>query len=170
MLKIRICIFNSTYIQISFINTFLEKERCPFVRLKKTTFPFLVAVKTNFKGEHTTMGFKDMMKNALKAATSIGKVSGSSFPEGTIINLGTNADGEKQMLFTYPNKEEYFVTRDKVKSAEVLAMGVIDIENNNKGTTTIYGTKYKVELTDGKVAILTVGLGNTLYQIERILF
>ena len=116
------------------------------------------------------MGLKDMMKNALKAATSIGKVSGSCFPEGTIINLGTNADGEKQMLFTYPNKEEYFVTRDKVKSAEVLAMGVIDIESNSKGTTTVYGTKYKVELTDGKVAILTVGLGNTLYQIERILF
>ena len=116
------------------------------------------------------MGFKDMMKGALKAATSIGKVSGSSFPEGTIINLGTNGEGDKQLLFTYPNKEEYVVTREKVKAAEVLAMGVIDIENNSKGTTTVYGTKYKVELTDGKVAILTVGLGDTLYKIERILF
>ncbi len=119
------------------------------------------------------MGFadkmKDMAKNAMKNATSIGKVSGSSFPLGTIINL-TQDDGDAAMLFAYPNKEEYTVTRDKVKSAEVLAMGVIDINNDSKGTTTIYGTKYKVELTDGKVAILTVGLGNTLYQIEKILF
>ena len=120
------------------------------------------------------MGFadkmKEMAKNAVKNALSIGKVSGSSFPLGTIINL-TRDDGEAAMLFTYPNKEEYTVTRDKVKNAEVLAMGVIDIQNNgNKGTTTIYGTKYKVELTDGKVAILTVGLGNTLYQIEKIIF
>ena len=116
------------------------------------------------------MGFKDMVKGALKAATSIGKVSGSSFPTGTIINLGTTGDGDKQMLFTYPNKEEYVVTRDKVKNAEVLAMGVIDIKQDSKGTTSIYGTKYKVELTDGKVAILTVGLGDTLYKIESILF
>lgn len=119
------------------------------------------------------MGFADKMKemanSALKNATSIGKVSGSSFPLGTIINL-TKDDGDAAMLFTYPNKEEYTVTRDKVKSAEVLAMGVIDIKNDSKGTTTIYGTKYKVELTDGKVAILTVGLGNTLYQIEKIIF
>ncbi len=119
------------------------------------------------------MGFadkmKDMAKNALKNATSIGKVSGSSFPLGTIINL-TQDDGDSAMLFTYPNKEEYTVTRDKVKNAEVLAMGVIDIKNDNKGTTTVYGTKYKVELTDGKVAILTVGLGDTLYRIEKILF
>jgi hypothetical protein len=121
----------------------------------------------------TIMGFadkmKDMAKSAMKNATSIGKVSGSSFPLGTIINL-TKEDGDAAMLFTYPNKEEYTVTRDKVKNAEVLAMGVIDIQSNNKGTTTIYGTKYKVELTDGKVAILTVGLGNTLYQIEKIIF
>lgn len=115
------------------------------------------------------MGFKDMMKNLAKAATSIGKVSGSSFPLGTIINLSTN-EGENALMFTYPNKEEYIVTHDKVKSAEVLAMGVIDIKHDNKGTTSIYGTKYRVELTDGKVAILTVGLGDTLYRIERVIF
>ena len=119
------------------------------------------------------MGFadkmKDMAKNAMKNATSIGTVSGSSFPLGTIINL-TQDDGDAAMMFTYPNKEEYIVTSDKVKNAEVLAMGVIDIKSDNKGTTTIYGTKYKVELTDGKVAILTVGLGDTLYKIERIIF
>ena len=110
-----------------------------------------------------------MMKNLAKAATSIGQVSGSSFPLGTSINLCSD-EGENALMFTYPNKEEYIVTRDKVKSAEVLAMGVIDIKKDAKTTTTIYGTKYKVELTDGKVAILTVGLGNTLYRVERVLF
>ena len=119
------------------------------------------------------MGFadklKDMAASAVKNATSSGKVSGSSCPLGTIINLAKE-DGDAAMMFTYPNKEEYIVTRDKVKSAEVLAMGVIDIKNDNKGTTTIYGTKYKVELTDGKVAILTVGLGDTLYKIEKVIF
>jgi len=115
------------------------------------------------------MGFKDLLKGAVQKAASIGDVSGSSFPLGTYINLTTD-DGDKAMKFTYPNKEEYIVTRDKVKSAEVLAMGVIDIKQDSKGTTTIYGTKYKVELTDGKVAILTVGLGKTLYKVEQILF
>ena len=47
-----------------------------------------------------------MMKDALKAATKAGTVSGSSFPEGTFINLGTNADGEKTILFTFPSKED----------------------------------------------------------------
>ena len=115
------------------------------------------------------MGFKDLMGNIAKAATSIGTVSGSDFPLGTIINF-TKDEGEAAMLFTYPNKEEYVVTHDKVKSAQVLAMGVTDIRNNGNNTTTIYGTKYKVELTDGKIAILTVGLGQTLYKIEHILF
>ena len=119
------------------------------------------------------MGFadklKDAAKNAAKKMSSIGTVSGSSFPLGTFINFASE-DGDAAMMFTYPNKEEYIVTRDKVKSAEVLAMGVIDIKTEKNVTTTIYGTKYKVELTDGKVAILTVGLGSTLYRIESIIF
>lgn len=115
------------------------------------------------------MGFMDALKNIGKSMTSIGKVSGSSFPIGTIINF-SKEDEDPALLFTYPNKQEYVVTHDKVKSAEVLAMGVIDINNSNKGTTSIYGTKYRVELLDGKVAILTVGLGQTLYSIEHIIF
>ncbi len=115
------------------------------------------------------MGFGDIMKGAMKAATSIGKVSGSEFPVGTIINL-TNTDGDASMTFTLPNKTEYIVTHDKVKNAKVLAMGVIDIQKNGNTTTSIYGTKYELELTDGKVAVLTVGLGDTLYKIEHIIF
>ena len=115
------------------------------------------------------MGFGDFVKSVVQLNTSIGKVSGSDFPVGTLIHF-TSEDGDAAMLFTFPNKTEYTVTRDKVKSAEVLAMGVIDIQKDAKGTTSIYGTKYKVELTDGKVAILTVGLGETLYRIEHIIF
>ncbi len=115
------------------------------------------------------MGFGDMLKNMAKAANSIGKVSGSEFPVGTFINL-TNTDGDSSMTFTLPNQTEYVVTHDKVKSAEVLAMGVIDIQNKGNTTTSIYGTKYRVVLNDGKVAILTVGLGDTLYKIEHIIF
>ncbi len=50
------------------------------------------------------MGFadkmKEMAKNAVKNATSVGTVSGSSFPLGTKINFATD-DGEAAMLFTY---------------------------------------------------------------------
>lgn len=115
------------------------------------------------------MGFKDFIKDVAKKATSVGKVSGSGFPLGTYINFG-NSDGDNAMIFTYPSKEEYVVTHDKVKSAQVLAMGVMDVQNNGKNTTMTYGTKYKLELTDGKVAILSVGLGDNLYKIERIIF
>ena len=119
------------------------------------------------------MGFKDKLgdlaKSALKNAAKIGEVSGSAFPVGSIINLSTQ-EGETALLFTYPNGEEYRVTHDMVKSASVLAMGVIDIEKKSNQTTLIHGTKYKVELTDGKIAVLTVGLGSTLYKIEHIIF
>ncbi len=115
------------------------------------------------------MGFGDFMKGAMKNLTKIGTVSGSSFPVGTIINF-SSSDGEKTLLFTMPNKDEYVVSHDKVKKAEVLAMGVIEIEKKGNNTTMIHGTKYKLELNDGKVAIMTVGLGDTLYEIEHIIF
>ena len=120
------------------------------------------------------MGFADSMKklgkDILKNAGSIGKVNSSDFPVGTIIHF-SDTEGDASMTFTYPNDEKYIVTHDKVKKAEVLAMGVIDIKSNgNNGSTSLYGTKYRLELTDGKVAVLTVGLGNTLYKIEHIIF
>ncbi len=115
------------------------------------------------------MGFGDFAKGVMKQLTSIGNVSGSDFPVGTIIHF-SDTDGDASMTFTLPNKTEYVVTHDKVKHAEVLAMGVIDIKPNGNTNTCLYGTKYKVELNDGKVAILTVGLGDTLYKVEHILF
>ena len=120
------------------------------------------------------MGFADslkkMGKDIMKNVGSIGKVNSSDFPVGTVIHF-SETDGDASMTFTLPNDTKYVVTHDKVKSAEVLAMGVIDIQSNgNNGSTSIYGTKYRLELTDGKIAVLTVGLGNTLYKIEHIIF
>lgn len=113
--------------------------------------------------------FKDFMANAAKEMISIGDVASSDFPVGTIINLTENEE-DASMTFTLPDKSEYVVTHDKVKNAEFLAMGVIDIEQNGNATTYVYGTKYKIALVDGKVAVLTVGLGRALYRIEHILF
>ena len=110
-----------------------------------------------------------MMKNALKSATRAGEVNGSEFPLGTYINFGSE-DGENYMLFTYPNKTEEKITHDMIKCATVLAMGVMDIKQDNKGTTLLYGTKYLCVLKDGRQAVLTVGLGKTQYKVERVLF
>jgi len=115
------------------------------------------------------MGLKDFAKNVLKSACRAGEVNGSAFPLGSYINFGTE-DGENYMLFTYPNNEEEKITHDMIKCATVLAMGVMDIKKDNKGTTSLYGTKYLCVLKDGRQAVLTVGLGQTQYKVERVLF
>lgn len=115
------------------------------------------------------MGFKDMMKNAIKSATRAGEVNGSAFPLGTYINFGSE-EGENYMLFTLPNKTEEKITHDMVASATVMAMGVMDIEKNGNQTTLVHGTKYLCVLKDGRQAVLTVGLGKTQYKVERVLF
>ncbi len=116
------------------------------------------------------MGLKDFAKNALKSATRAGEVNGSEFPLGTYINFGM-ADGENHMIFTYPNKTEEKITHDMIKCATVLAMGVMDIEQDpKKGTILLHGTKYLCVLKDGRQAVLTVGLGKTQYMVERVLF
>ena len=115
------------------------------------------------------MGFKDMLKNAVKQATSAGKVNGKDFPLGTYINFGSE-EGENYMLFTYPNKTEEKITHDMIANATVLAMGVMDIEQKSNQTTLIHGTKYLCVFKDGRQAVLTVGLGTTQYKVERVLF
>ena len=112
------------------------------------------------------MGF---LGNALKSMSRAGEVNGSAFPVGSYINLGSE-DGERFLLFTYPNKQEEKITHDMVKCATVLCTGVIDIKQDGKGTTMLYGTKYLVVLKDGRQAVLTVGLGPSLYRIESVLF
>ena len=115
------------------------------------------------------MGLKDMVGNAIKSASRAGEVNGSAFPVGTYINNG-QSEGERFILFTYPNKTEEKITHDMIKCATVLAMGVVEIKQDSKGTTLIYGTKYLCVLKDGRQAVLTVGLGKTQYYIESVLF
>jgi len=115
------------------------------------------------------MGLKDFAKNALKNASKVGTVSGHDFPLGTYINTGSS-DGERWILFTYPDNTEEKITHDMIKCATVLAMGVIDIQNKGNQNITLYGTKYLVLFNDGRQAVLTVGLGETLYLIEKVLF
>ncbi len=100
-----------------------------------------------------------------------GEVNGSSFPKGTWFKYSVN-EGEKGITIVLPNKEEIPVFHDQVKCATVLAMGVIDIQED-KGkhiTTSIYGTKYLCVLKDGRQAVFTVGLGESQYALERVLF
>ena len=119
------------------------------------------------------MGLGDWMKNAMKKGSSVGEVSGSKFPLGTYINMGTDKDtagDEKFMLFTYPDNTEEKITHDKIQCATVLAMGVIDIKKDANTTTLIYGTKYLCVLKDSRQAVLTVGLGESQYAVESVLF
>lgn len=112
------------------------------------------------------MGF---WKELVKANTTVGWVNSHDFPTGTRVNV-TKDEGEKAFLLTLPNKKEIKITHDMIESATVLAMGVIDIKQNGKKTTMIHGTKYLFKLKDGRVGVLTAGLGNTSNVIESILF
>ncbi len=107
-----------------------------------------------------------IVKNTAKPSETIGYVSGSAFPAGTVIR----ADNDNYIIFAMPNKTEYVVTHDKVKNAWILAMGVIDIRESGNQTAAIYGTKYKIELSDGKTAVLTARAGTESYRIEHIIF
>ena len=112
-------------------------------------------------------GIAGAIANAAKGKA--GEVTGSSFPADTYLQF-RKEEGEPAIRFVLPSKEEVVVTHDKVKCATVLAMGVIDIQQNNNVTTSIYGTKYLVVLKDGRQAVLTVGLGEAQYFVERVLF
>ena len=112
-------------------------------------------------------GIVGSIANAVKGKA--GDVNGSQFPKGTWFKYSNN-DGEIGITIVLPNKEEIPITHDKVKAATVLAMGVINIEQNRNVTTSIYGTKYLCVLKDGRQAVITVGLGESQYALERVLF
>ena len=98
-----------------------------------------------------------------------GEVNGSSFPMGTWFKYSLK-DGERGITIVLPNKEEVPLFHDQVKCATVLAMGVIEIKQDNKGTTVIYGTKYLCVFKDGRQAVFTVGLGDSQAALEGVLF
>lgn len=112
-------------------------------------------------------GLFGRIKSALKGKA--GYVNGSAFPKGTIFRY-SDVDGEVGISIVPPSGEEILVTHDMIKCATVLAMGVIDIRSSSNGTTSIYGTKYLMVLNDGRQAVITVGLGEQQFAIERVLF
>lgn len=129
------------------------------------------------------MGLGNFVKNVSKSINRAGEVNGSEFPLGTYINFLSN-EGEKYILFTYPNNTEEKITHDLIKCATILAMGVINIKtaasakglfaNNKAGVmqgnvATEYGIKYLCVLKDGRQAVLTVSL-DSQYMVERVLF
>ena len=112
------------------------------------------------------MGF---LQKVVKNLTKSGWICGHDFPVGSFINCRKD-ENEHAFLVTYPNKNEEVITHDMIKCATILAMGVIDIKTDNKGTTLIHGTKYLVVLTDGRQGVITSGLGKICEIIESVLF
>lgn len=119
-------------------------------------------------------GLFGKIKNALKGKA--GDVNGSAFPKGTIFRY-SDVDGEVGISIVPPSGEEILVTHDMIKCATVLAMGVIDVSasistssTRSTGPSITYGTKYLMVLNDGRQAVITVGLGEQQFAIERILF
>ena len=115
------------------------------------------------------MGLKDLALKAAKALATCGSAAGSSFPLGTKIATGAT-DGERCLYLTYPDKTEEIVYHHMIKCATVLAMGVIEIEKNSKGTTLLHGVKYLVVFNDGRQGVFTVGLGSSMEHLETVLF
>lgn len=122
------------------------------------------------------MGFTDKLKSFAKETIRknavIGHICSNDFPVGTEINIQC-IDNVYSLLLTLPNKTTCTITHDDIKNADIAAIGVIDIKgggNTNTTTTLIHGTKYKIELKDGRSAVLTVGLGADQDRIESIIF
>ena len=109
------------------------------------------------------------LADALKGKA--GEVGGSSFPKGTYVTVRYDS-GEVTLAFVYPSKEEETITHSMVKCATILAMGVINIEKDNRtnATVLVHGTKYLVVLNDGRQAVITAGLGENAYMLESVLF
>ncbi len=127
------------------------------------------------------MGFADKLKevgkqvatHAANNASKLGYVTGADFSKKNtfggfqkpVLGFHTTEEGEDTLEVLFIDQTQYVITHDMVKNAEVLAMGIIEVKNNN----TTPGIKYKVELTDGKTAILTVEIGKEDI-VESILF
>ena len=93
-------------------------------------------------------------------AAAVGAAAGADFPVGTRVELG--GDGRSLNLVT-PEKKRRTVTHEIVRSAEVLAMGPV---KDGEGS---FSVKYRLELTDGTVAVLTVP-AEEAERVEHVLF
>ena len=117
------------------------------------------------------MGYniREVAKTIAKNSEGSGRVSGSDFPLGAIIKF-SNSNGIDSMKICGKGSCEYTVTRDKIQSAEIAAMGIIGQKPKGAETVACYGVKYRITTTDGKTAIITVEAGETQYKVEHIIF
>lgn len=114
-------------------------------------------------------GISEVARTLAKRQEGSGKVSGADFPLGTIVRFSTS-NGRDSMVFVCKSKEDYVITKDRVKKAEIIAMGVIGQKPKGEETVECYGIKYKIETADGKTAVVTVEAGEAQYKIEHIIF
>lgn len=114
-------------------------------------------------------GIREVARTIAKRQEGSGKVSGADFPSGTVVRFPTSSDCDS-MIFACKSKEDYIITKKTVKSAEIIAMGVIGQKPKGTDTVACYGIKYKIETTDGKTAIITVEAGEAQYKVENIIF
>lgn len=119
------------------------------------------------------MGLGQILKNQV---TQIGYVTGSAWPQNSVLKQYIDQENHKEGLtISWPDGEMTFFHED-VKYACICAMGVCDIKSDGKLD---YGIKYKVELNDGRVLIITThyggvgalgGVMTTTPFIERVIF
>jgi hypothetical protein len=95
-----------------------------------------------------------------KTAAPDGVAAGADFPVGTRVEVGR--DGRTLYLVT-PEKKRRAVTHEFIRSAEVLTMGAV------KNGEDAFAVKYRLELTDGTVAVLTVSAADA-ERVEHVLF
>ena len=91
-----------------------------------------------------------------------GVAAGADFPVGTRLEKGKD---EQTLWIVTPDKKRRAVTHDIIRSAKVLCMGECEIEPGKRE----FAAKYRLELTDGTEAILTVPARFT-ERVEHALF
>ncbi len=114
-------------------------------------------------------GISEVARTLARQQEGSGKVSGADFPLGTVVKF-TSSDGCDSMIFFCKSKEDYVITKDRIKKAEILAMGVIGQKPKGTDTVACYGIKYRIETVDGKTAVITVEAGEAQYKVEHIIF
>lgn len=90
--------------------------------------------------------------------------AGGDLPLGTRVEIGRE---EHALYFVTPGRKRRSVTHDVVKTADVLAVGILGIDEEGRH---LCGVKYHLELTDGTRAVLTVPSGPACERVEHVLF
>ena len=102
-------------------------------------------------------------KKSRDAPVFAGAAAGSAFPVGSRIEI--SPDSQTLFILT-PDKKRRAVTHDIIRRAEILCMGEFPA---GEIAARAFAVKYRLELTDGTEAVLTVP-ADLSEEIEHILF